>query len=333
MARHPRPMSTVVLDGKQKENFMNDVKDYLHPVSKRWYSNRGIPYRRGYLFSGPPGCGKTSLCFAAAGELGLKIYIVDLNSHSLTEENLASLFSFLPARCMVLLEDIDTAGLITNKRDTDTNGKLALAFAPTILKSPVNQGKSPKLSPEVQPRPGVSLSGLLNTIDGIASSEGRILVMTTNHVESLDPALLRPGRVDMTLNFEHATANTLQDLYRSIYTTLDGDIKYSAIKRYQYGYAAPSTQTQTQTPTKHIPHTNNSPEEIDFVCLGFSPLVFPLGYLLSHKHSPQGAVDGVEEWMKTIKREDSKVKCGTSTKRSEDEEADDSKYTETSDEA
>ncbi|OAX78055.1 hypothetical protein ACJ72_07638 [Emergomyces africanus] len=126
-----------------------------------------------------------------------------------------------------------------------------------------------------------------------------------------------------------------------IYTTLDGDIKYSAIKRYQYGYAAPSTQTQTQTPTKHIPHTNNSPEEIDSFALDFASRI-PAGvytpaeiqgYLLSHKHSPQGAVDGVEEWMKTIKREDSKVKCGTSTKRSEDEEADDSKYTETSDEA
>jgi chaperone BCS1 len=67
--------------------------------------------RRGYLFYGPPGTGKTSLAFVLAGVFGLEIYVIGLRDPSLTEEDLLALFNSLPRRCIVLLEDIDTAGL------------------------------------------------------------------------------------------------------------------------------------------------------------------------------------------------------------------------------
>jgi chaperone BCS1 len=125
MSRPPRPLSTVVLDPAQKQAFIDDMKEYLHPLTRRWYSNRGIPYRRGYILHGPPGTGKTSLCFAVAGLFGLEIYVASLNSRTLTEESLAMLFQTLPRRCIVLLEDIDTAG-ITQKRteEKDPKGEL-----------------------------------------------------------------------------------------------------------------------------------------------------------------------------------------------------------------
>ncbi|KAK2841587.1 hypothetical protein FQN49_006106, partial [Arthroderma sp. PD_2] len=224
MARHPRPLSSVVLDQEQKDAFLDDVKDYLHPFTKRWYSNRGIPYRRGYLFYGPPGCGKTSLCFAVAGLLGLKIYVANLSSPYLTEEGLASLFATLPRRCIVLLEDIDTAGITKSRLQVPASASISAsspsstpqsASTPAQLKAkserPSHQassasdddddGENAGGSVGQDPTPalqGISLSALLNTIDGVASSEGRILVMTTNHAENLDPALLRPGRVDLT---------------------------------------------------------------------------------------------------------------------------------------
>ena len=75
------------------------------------YSNRGIPYRRGYLFHGGPGVGKTSLSFALAGLFGLEIYCLSLSEITLTEEDLIMLFTALPQRCIVLLEDIDCAGV------------------------------------------------------------------------------------------------------------------------------------------------------------------------------------------------------------------------------
>lgn len=83
------------------------------------YTNRGIPYRRGYLFHGPPGTGKTSLSFAIAGVFGLDIYCVSLLEPTLTEEDLGLLFNSLPRRCVVLLEDIDSAGLIRHEEPTD----------------------------------------------------------------------------------------------------------------------------------------------------------------------------------------------------------------------
>ncbi|EHL01437.1 putative mitochondrial chaperone BCS1-A [Glarea lozoyensis 74030] len=97
-----------------------DINEYLNPTTARWYANRGIPYRRGYLFYGPPGTGKTSLTFALAGVFGLDIHVVSLLEPTLTEEELGMLFTNLPARCIVLLEDIDTAGLIRVEAPEET---------------------------------------------------------------------------------------------------------------------------------------------------------------------------------------------------------------------
>ena len=109
--RPVRDMRTVVLDQDQKLAVLADMNEYLHPSTPRWYANRGIPLRRGYLFYGPPGTGKTSLSFALAGVFGLEIYVISLQEPTLTEEDLGALFGALPRRCVVLLEDIDSAGL------------------------------------------------------------------------------------------------------------------------------------------------------------------------------------------------------------------------------
>ena len=182
-----RPMKTVVLDEERKMDVLADINEYLNPITARWYANRGIPYRRGYvgspsllvhrycpvayypqLFYGPPGTGKTSLTFALAGVFGLDIHVVSLLEPTLTEEELGMLFTTLPARCIVLLEDIDTAGLIRNdpepddpkkKVDGDTNTDFNVANLTKALK------KAHDLSEEERKK-GISLSGLLNIIDG-----------------------------------------------------------------------------------------------------------------------------------------------------------------------
>ena len=192
--RPVRPMSTVVLDAKQKVNLLTDLNEFLHPAAPAWYSSRGIPLRRGYLFYGPPGTGKTSLSFALAGVFGLDIFVISLLEPSLTEEDLSGLFNSLPRRCVVLLEDIDTAGL-SRVPEEEASDETTTTHAPSKEEAKGHKSKEDwkvaDLARELRKqgesieKKGISLSGLLNAIDGVASQEGRVLIMTTNKPESL----------------------------------------------------------------------------------------------------------------------------------------------------
>jgi chaperone BCS1 len=202
-----RDPSTVVLHEDVKGRFINDVREYLHPETRCWYAQRGIPYRRGYLFYGPPGTGKTSLCCAAASVFALKIYILGLTN--LNEETLYGLIASLPRRCILLLEDAD-ANEVTKARtqvsSTDSSNATREGDA-TLAGSPNKRG--------------ITLSSLLNAIDGVAAAEGRVLVLTTNRPESLDPALTRPGRIDVQIEFGPPDYDHIKALFLMIYSIDD----------------------------------------------------------------------------------------------------------------
>ncbi|KAF3313010.1 hypothetical protein TWF173_006392 [Orbilia oligospora] len=193
--RATRPISTISLDESTKKALLRDVNEFLNPKAPRWYANRGIPYRRGYLLHGPPGTGKTSLSFALGGLFGLPIYCLSLVDTGMTEDKLLACFGALPNRCIVLLEDIDTVD-ISRRRDGSAGG---------------DQGRG-------EHKTQMTLSGLLNAIDGVASHEGRILIMTTNHPEVLDPALVRKGRVDLEVPFGLATKEQIVNLFTIMYS-------------------------------------------------------------------------------------------------------------------
>jgi chaperone BCS1 len=291
-SRPSRPMETVILDAEQKCMIIRDMNEYLHPASPRWYAARGIPYRRGYLFHGPPGTGKTSLSFALAGIFGLEIYAISLQEPTLTEGDLLQLFNGLPRRCIVLLEDVDAAGLLRDgasdendkpkgKKDGKKDGKageegkelakkendytlkdLAREFK-AINNAPSQRGGRHATSmmqhnngagPNRPPGTGVSLSGLLNAIDGVASAEGRVLIMTTNHPEKLDTALIRPGRVDRKVEFHLAAKDQIRELFVRMYVASDQvpDIELKLTGRLPTGHTHPSTTPDEANSTSKL---------------------------------------------------------------------------------
>ncbi|KAG4427550.1 hypothetical protein IFR05_016968 [Cadophora sp. M221] len=336
-----RPMKTVVLDEEQKTDVLSDINEYLNPATARWYANRGIPYRRGYLFYGPPGTGKTSLTFALAGVFGLDIHVVSLLEPTLTEEELGMLFANLPARCIVLLEDIDTAGLIREPTDADEKDATSAASDPAsnewnVMNLTKALKKANQLSEE-EKKKGISLSGLLNIIDGVASHEGRVLVMTTNHPEKLDEALIRPGRIDHQVAFSNATGSQIRELFKRTYS--NDLLRTNKIIISPPAPALSSLQTSSVhnpacAPAKNKTSQNNNAiddaldsvakeEEIGEEELSslaekfakemeddiFSPAEIQ-GFLLKRKKDPRRAVEEVEQWVKgmvEIKKKGSKL--------------------------
>ncbi|KAF1830519.1 P-loop containing nucleoside triphosphate hydrolase protein [Decorospora gaudefroyi] len=229
--RASRPLSTVSLDRQQKTKIVADINEYLSPATAQWYSARGIPHRRGYLFHGGPGTGKTSLSFALAGLFGLDVYCLSLNKGVVTESELTGLFAELPARCFVLLEDVDSAGVAVGRREgvcssssSSSSGTGTMASIGNGMYTESTTANPLSAPAPTQPQTSISLSALLNTIDGAASHEGHVLIMTTNtRPDLLDEALLRPGRIDLSIEFTRATRSQIYDIFLSMFQTQTQD--------------------------------------------------------------------------------------------------------------
>ncbi|KAL7664794.1 Mitochondrial chaperone BCS1 [[Candida] zeylanoides] len=183
--RKKRVLGSVILDDGLAESIVADVRDFL--ASGDWYHSRGIPYRRGYLLYGPPGSGKTSFIQALAGELDYNICILNLAENNLTDDRLNHLMNHIPARSLLLLEDVDAA--FSKRQQSDDAGYVS----------------------------GVTFSGLLNALDGVASAEECLTFMTTNHPEKLDPALLRPGRIDFKQYVGNASDSQIRRMFMRFY--------------------------------------------------------------------------------------------------------------------
>src|SRR5215472_5684096 len=194
----PRLLESVVLEPGEKELLVQDVARFRE--SKRRYQRLGIPYHRGYLFYGPPGTGKTSLVSALGAHFGLSIYVVNLGEFN--DRSLMKAVNNVPAHSVLLFEDIDCMKGSQSRGPSDSN---SAKDKPATANTKESSGN------------GVTLSGLLNVLDGFYAPTGVLFVMTTNHVEKLDEALLRPGRIDYKLYMGKASDYHKMELYRRFF--------------------------------------------------------------------------------------------------------------------
>lgn len=180
-----RSIESVVLQRDTKDRLLADVREFLALDTKQWYREHGIPHKRGYLFHGVPGSGKTSLIQALAGHFEYNVCYIHLTHPHLTDDSLRAAVNQAPKRSLLVIEDIDAIF----GRDREK-----------LLKD----------SP-------LTFSGLLNSLDGVGKAEGQIFILTTNHRERLNPALIRNGRADVHVEFTNATDGQIAGMFTRFY--------------------------------------------------------------------------------------------------------------------
>lgn len=195
----PRPLQTVCLPAGQKEAVLADIETFRANVSK--LQQLGLPAKRGYLLSGLPGTGKTSLVTALSAHFKYKICVLSLAEKGLSDSTLPKLIQDMPENSALIIEDIDRMAS-------------AVAYAGASEDWPALEPSRKKAKTSAKQAPvsvGVSMSCLLSVLDGVLSnSGGQIVFFTTNHPEVLDDALLRPGRVDYHLKLGYADLSQLK---------------------------------------------------------------------------------------------------------------------------
>jgi len=230
---------------KDKANIMKKLDFFIN--NKEWYYDKGIPYSIGIGMHGPPGTGKTSLIKAIANYTNRHVIVISLKLIK-TKKELDSIFfeerySRDNKKCsvsfdkkIIVFEDIDCVGDIVLDREKNKNKNITglgkkLDFGELSSTSKINLGDLletmaateketdkkfvlPKMPNDDEP---ITLDDILNLWDGIRETPGRIMIISSNHYHDLDPALIRPGRIDITLELSYASHETMKEIYRHLF--------------------------------------------------------------------------------------------------------------------
>lgn len=223
--------------------FLEDKEDLLCKIdfflnNKEWYDSKGIPYTLGIGLHGPPGTGKTSFIKALASKTKRDIIILPLkivnskrelnmlfyeNRYNINNEMNSKTFD----KKIIVFEDIDCIGDIVEERKTKKKKKKKVTD---------NQENMVVSIKDMVPDP-LTLDDFLNLWDGVRETPGRIIIITSNHYDKLDKALIRPGRIDICYEFKNANRKVISDMYNSFFGKNIEESVLSKIPEYKYSPA------------------------------------------------------------------------------------------------
>ncbi len=258
-----RKMETIVLKNNLKNKVKEDLDLFLN--SEDWYKERDIPYYRGYLFHGEPGTGKTSMIKAMSLYAKRHIHYLILSEIQSDTELIDLLKKVDYKTTMLVIEDIDAMTNIvksrlpitsTDKDKKDNNDKKDNKDKNDNSSEDYNN-KDNKDNNKL--KSNLTLSGLLNVLDGVFVSHGRILIMTSNHPEQLDKALLRPGRCDCKYVFDNCNKEQIKELYYLFFNELIDNKDLDNVEENKYSPAHISSvfQIYRNNPKEAINHLDD----------------------------------------------------------------------------
>ncbi|KZV90312.1 P-loop containing nucleoside triphosphate hydrolase protein [Exidia glandulosa HHB12029] len=321
-----RPLDTLILPNGVLELLLDDARDFM--ASEKWYRTAGVPHRRGYLLYGMPGTGKSSTIHALASELMLPIYSISLATKGMDDSALQNLVAETPPECILSIEDIDCAfpePRSAEDLEEEEEGFQQERAARRRARQEDAEAQGAELPEEIldqmegamlPPRTSdVTLSGLLNLIDGVWSEEGRLLFATTNHIEKLDPALIRPGRIDVKISYTASTRDQAARLFERFfppesYPSTSGTGSSADVPRLSSAYV--SVSAPSRAADLDVPRAFLNKDEVHKLAEEFAAAIpehkFSAaalqGFLLLWKSDPLGAVSAVREFVDNSEKEE-----------------------------
>tara|TARA_Y100000389_G_C17442328_1_gene509383 strand:+ start:613 stop:1806 length:1194 start_codon:yes stop_codon:yes gene_type:complete len=179
-----RPIDTIYLPKDSKNNVLEFIKKFISEETKQKYNRMGISYKANVLFEGLPGTGKTSFIFSLASHFGYNVAVINFD-RKIDDTTFIKALKDIPNKSILILEDIDV--LFQERKKSDEYKNM------------------------------ISFSVLLNALDGMSSKDGLITFMTTNYVDHLDSALIRPGRIDHFVKFGYANKDQTHEMFNNFF--------------------------------------------------------------------------------------------------------------------